>query len=195
MSRLMQQNAGATVEVLGWLGYDAVQSGNLVRLPGGILGVEEACSGLRSLQSGAMAALFVGEFFRAGMVARLGLLGLALGTALIGNFLRTFFLAIVASSQGLKSVHVWHDPAGLTILVATIVVVWATASKLANSPQPIASAGAADRLPEFRVPRRFMYGVACFWLLALLGTELWFRYHERGRTALPRGRCECRRRS
>jgi exosortase/archaeosortase family protein len=124
--------------------------------------------------------LFVGEFFRVGLAARFGLMVLAVGTALLGNLLRTLFLAMVASSRGLKSVDVWHDPAGMTILVLVILVLWITASKLAPAqPQSTASAEPGDFAAGVILLRRFVVGVGCFWLLAVIATELWFRQHER----------------
>ena len=51
MSVLMSWNAATTVEILHWCGYEAVRQGNLIVISSGILGIEEACSGIRSLQS------------------------------------------------------------------------------------------------------------------------------------------------
>ena len=48
---LMPVNAAATLEALHWLQIPAIRSGNLITLREGTLGVEEACSGIRSLQS------------------------------------------------------------------------------------------------------------------------------------------------
>ena len=59
MGGLMSWNAAATLEILHWLGYEALRQGNLIVIPSGVLGVEEACSGVRSLQSGIMASLFL----------------------------------------------------------------------------------------------------------------------------------------
>ena len=39
----------------------AIQRGNLIELSTGVLGVDEACSGIRSFQSTLMAALFLDE--------------------------------------------------------------------------------------------------------------------------------------
>ena len=38
--------AGLTVEVAGWLGIPAVQHGNLIEVGSGIVGIDEACSGV-----------------------------------------------------------------------------------------------------------------------------------------------------
>jgi hypothetical protein len=53
--------AGSAVEVLGWVGVPAAEQGNLIEIAAGTVNVNEACSGVRSLQSSFMAALFLGE--------------------------------------------------------------------------------------------------------------------------------------
>ena len=68
MGWLMQKNTIAVLEVLHWWGVEAIRQGNLITLRTGTIGVEEACSGVRSLQSGIMAAFFLGEVFRFGFL-------------------------------------------------------------------------------------------------------------------------------
>ena len=63
---LMQLVAHVTVEILNLLGIHAVQLGNLIQLTNGLVGVEEACSGVRSFQSILMASVFLGELFGSG---------------------------------------------------------------------------------------------------------------------------------
>src|SRR5690606_20208 len=53
--------ASLNVETLNLLGIPAARIGNLIQLPQGTVGVDEACSGIRSLQSSIMAALFIGD--------------------------------------------------------------------------------------------------------------------------------------
>ncbi|MEI6377037.1 MAG: exosortase/archaeosortase family protein, partial [bacterium] len=119
MSSLMSWNTATTLEILHWCGYEALRQGNLIAIPSGILGIEEACSGIRSLQSGLMVALFFGEVFRLGLIRRLLLLLIAIGAALLGNIVRSSVLAVVASRQGLAAVASWHDPAGIMALLLT----------------------------------------------------------------------------
>ncbi len=54
--------AKVSVEVLMLAGIPAVVQGSLVHLPTGTVGIDEACSGIRSLQSAVMAILFIGFF-------------------------------------------------------------------------------------------------------------------------------------
>ena len=49
------------VELLNLLGIPALQQGSVIQLPNCHVGVDEACSGIRSLQSSLMMALFIGD--------------------------------------------------------------------------------------------------------------------------------------
>ncbi len=49
MQNLMRGNAWMTVTTLVWFGIPAVQMGNVIQIPTGTVGIDEACSGVRSL--------------------------------------------------------------------------------------------------------------------------------------------------
>jgi exosortase len=61
---LMRTTAALTVECAGWFGIPCVQHGNLIQTTVGLVGIDEACSGVRSLQSALMLSLFLGEMHR-----------------------------------------------------------------------------------------------------------------------------------
>lgn len=183
MGFLMEKNAAATLEVLHWCGYEAVRRGNLIALPTGLLGVEEACSGVRSLQSGLMASLFFGEVFRFGVFARSALVFLALAFAVAGNFLRATALSLIASTQGLAAVDKWHDTAGYAALAFTLGALWLAAigwQRIRNrtkTPMPAPDPGQAPAVPHaLRVAGLAGLGLAA---TSLVGTEAWYRLHER----------------
>jgi len=137
MDFLMEKNAGAAIEGLLWQGIAASRKGNLVILPTGTVGVDEACSGIRSLQGTMMIALFLGEMFRLGALRRVALLGAGVLVALLTNAVRTFLLARVAATHGIGAVESWHDSAGYTILTLNFFLLWASAflfSKLPAKP-------------------------------------------------------------
>ena len=71
---LMRVIAACTVEILGWFNVPALQHGNLIELTNGTVGVDEACSGIRSLQSNVMAGLVIGELYALGKNRRVLLL-------------------------------------------------------------------------------------------------------------------------
>jgi exosortase len=124
MDYLMQKNASIAIEGLLWEGFAAARKGNLVILPSGTVGVDEACSGIRSLQGTLMLGLFLGEMYRLGVLRRLGLLFGGAGIALLTNSIRTFWLARVAAAAGPESVDVWHDSAGYSILGINFALLW-----------------------------------------------------------------------
>jgi exosortase len=124
MDFLMQKNAGVAIEGLLWQGIAASSKGNLVILPTGTVGVDEACSGIRSLQGTLMLALFLGEILRLGILRRIFLVVAGAGVALMTNAVRTFLLARGAALSGINSVESWHDSAGLVILAVNFVILW-----------------------------------------------------------------------
>jgi exosortase len=107
------------VEALKILGVPAVQQGNVIRLPTCAVGVDEACSGVRSLQSSLMVALFVGDLVLRRFWPRLAFLLAGIVLALTGNFLRSLYLSLTAHRYGLEALDRAHDTAGWTILVFT----------------------------------------------------------------------------
>lgn len=175
MGVLMSGNAGLCVEALHWMGYEAVRQGHLIALPTGLLGVEEACSGIRSLQSGLTASLLVGEFLRLGLWRRVFLVVMAVVAALLGNAGRTIFLSLAASSSGPDAVEHWHDIAGNAVLLGTIAILCLIGLLLepkcrerpAYTPPPFH----VSRLAAWATPALVILGV---WLTTLGATALWY---------------------
>ena len=58
----MQVVAWVTVGLLNLSHIAALQHGNLIEVKSGILGIDEACSGVRSLQASVMVAFFLANF-------------------------------------------------------------------------------------------------------------------------------------
>ena len=186
MGFFMEKNAMAALEILHWLGYEAVRRGHLITLPTGTLGVEEACSGVRSLQSGIMASLFLGEIFRFTGFFRTVLVAISIGVALFGNFLRATILSIIASSEGVDAVEKWHDMAGYSILISTLGTLWLTAhfySTICSKRKPTSATfkDFSDTPLLISKPIVLACVAAGFLTVAsLAGTELWYRAHEAG---------------
>ncbi len=125
-----------TVELLNALGFPALTHGNVIETAGGFVDVDEACSGIRSLQAALMLALFFGEWRRLNTARRVTLLGVSFALACVFNLARTLTLALVATKQGSAAVARWHDPAGVTILLGCFCGVWAAATWLARDSTP-----------------------------------------------------------
>ena len=113
--------ASVAVECLELCGVPAQKIGSLVQLPNCTVGIDEACSGVRSLQSTVMAALFIGSELLRSRLTRVFLLAAAVILAVFGNLLRAFFLAWTASRGGLKALHRYHDSAAWSILLFTAI--------------------------------------------------------------------------
>lgn len=107
------------VEALKLLGIPAMQSGNVIQLPRCVVGVDEACSGVRSLQSSIMAALFIGDLVLKRTGHRILFVGAGMGWAVFGNFLRSLYLSFTAHRGGTAALQSAHDTAGWSILVFT----------------------------------------------------------------------------
>jgi exosortase/archaeosortase family protein len=147
-----------------------------------MIGVEEACSGVRSLQSGLMASLFLGEIFRFGAFARIALVFSAVAIAVLGNFLRATGLSILASHEGTQAVARWHDIAGFAILGLTLGGLWLLADfwnrrrSRHRSPTPTTEQPPPEIPSPLRASCLAVFGLA---ILSLLGTETWYRLHEK----------------
>lgn len=100
------------------LGVAARQQGNLIELASTTVGVEEACSGIRSL----LACVYAGLFFTAVLVrrpwARAILLVMAAPLAIAMNFARSLTLTLLANA-GVNISGFWHDATGFAILAVT----------------------------------------------------------------------------
>jgi exosortase len=115
---------GTVFHTLHLLGIPAQQHGNMIELARTTVGVEEACSGIRSLLS----CIYAGFFFAAWLVRkpanRVILIVVAPLLALAMNFLRSLLLTLLANS-GKDITGAWHDVTGYAILTLTSgLLVW-----------------------------------------------------------------------
>jgi exosortase/archaeosortase family protein len=124
---LTQGNVGVVIELLNWTGVPAVQHGNTIEISTGVVGIDEACSGIRSFQATLMISLFLGDLYRLSLGRRSALCFSGFLLAFVFNVGRTFLLVQVASRKGVAAIAQWHDPAGVTILVACFVCLWLAA--------------------------------------------------------------------
>ena len=124
---LTRINSGIVVEVLGWFGIPAMQHGNLIEVSTGTVGVDEACSGIRSFQTSLMVSLFFGEFYMMSLWRRLLLIPAGFVLAMAFNVCRMTFLTVVAAKKGVAAIAQYHDPAGLMITLVCTAGLWAMA--------------------------------------------------------------------
>ena len=194
MGWLMLRNTGFCVEALHWMGYAAEQRGNLIAIPGSILGVEEACSGIRSLQSNIMVALAVGEFFRLTPSRRVFLFLLGLAVALGGNALRSLTLSVAACRSGSAAVEQIHDGTGLAVMIVSSALVLLAGKLLSGTNVPERGLGSTEQGAsatseisnlKFSMPAVLAVGAVVLWSAAWIGSEAWFRWQESRAPAAP----------
>ena len=159
---------GGVMQTLHLFGVPARQHGNIIELATTTVGIEEACSGIRSLLS----CVYAGFFFAAWQLrhtgARIVLILVAPLLALVMNFLRSLLLTLLANS-GKEISGFWHDMTGFAILGVTAILLAGLAILLesktpAPAPEP-APAGPTDAPPRFR--RWFWAGLTATAALAL----------------------------
>ncbi len=155
--------AGVTSVVLNalhFLGIAAVQHGNIIQLTRVSVGIEEACSGVRSLISCVYAGFFISAALVRRPAARAWVIALAAPLAITMNLLRSFTLTLLAH-LGVDTTGAWHDVTGYAIIGVTAALLAGLALFLdrraptvTTKPQPNApatnatSANASPRLPQ-----------------------------------------------
>ena len=186
---LSRINAAIVVNVLLFLNLPAIQHGNVIEVSTGMVGVNDACSGIRSLQSSLMISLFLGEYYMFGWRRRLFLLPTSLALALILNVCRTSWLTWLAAKNGVGAIAEYHDEAGLTILLVCTALLWVTAwllnrgnvSHQTDQTETAIAAGAGnDNTSVERYRRVNRLGIILIvWLVVVeSGVELWYRIRE-----------------
>ncbi len=134
------------LRTLHLLGIAAERHGNIIDLVHGSVGIEEACSGVRSLIS----CVFAGLFFSASLVhrpwARALVIGLSVPLALAMNFLRSLTLTLLANA-GVDIAGTWHDATGFAVLGVTAVLLGALALFLERAEKKSAARLAVPSAP------------------------------------------------
>ena len=138
---LMQAVAAATTALLHWFGIPAQTAGGAITLRTGVLGITEACSGMRSLQAGVMFGLAMGEWFLLRLLRRIALLLLAIVLALCTNLIRTLALSLQAEWHGLDAVEKIHDLTGTLAVTVLVIAIWISALALRSRHRAIAQFG------------------------------------------------------
>lgn len=184
----MRTVAAVATEISTLFGIPAELEGNLIRIAGGVVGVNEACSGVRSLQTSLMIGLLFGELKRLSVTRRCLLVLGAVALAMIANFGRAFFLVWIAATKGTTAVEGWHDFAGYTIVAVVFLGSLFLAKALdrdAKGERPKAKVEVTRSRPFLLSP--FPLLLSLFWLLAVeIAVEAWYRSHEHGLVARER---------
>jgi len=192
VQQLMRMVTAVTVECLNLAGIYAEQQGNLIRLSNSWVGVEEACSGVRSFQSTLMGAYFLGELFRWAWWGRVALITLACGVSLLLNLFRTLTLALITADRGPEAMEVIHDPVGHAVAIGSFLCLFSLAwgiSRLLRKPEdpaeaydrerevPAGQGPAPDPMPHWW-PLSFSLATLALVPLAWGGQWLWYARAE-----------------
>jgi exosortase len=154
VSSLIRWVAQTTTELLHWFGIEAQTSGGAIALRSGLVGISEACSGVRSLQAGIMFGLAMGEWFLLRPARRLVLLGAAVVLALATNLIRTLALSLHAEWHGVDSLDRVHDLIGNVVITALIVGIWIAGKLLAPRTAHRASLSLQEMAERMRLSFR-----------------------------------------
>ena len=178
---LMRVVAAVATETLTLFGIPAQLEGSLIRVSSGVVGVSEACSGVRSLQTSLMIGLLFGELKRLTIARRVLLVAAALTIALVANFGRAVFLVWIAATQNLAAVERWHDLAGYAIVGAVFLGTVAIASALAKGRSKKEDLRSFDPKigPSRLLPSSFLLLTFLYLLFIEASVVAWYRGHER----------------
>ena len=176
---LMRAVTLINVSVLHLLGIPALQHGNVIEVGAGLIGIEEACSGVRSLQATLMISLFLGELYRFSVSRRIVLLVAGMVLAFCCNVIRTAFLVWVSARSGTGAVERWHDPAGLTILLVCLFGLWLISLKMRGRGQDKfeTRSGEGKTRPNDLLPW-LGASLALLLLVSELGVRAWYGRHQ-----------------
>jgi exosortase len=189
---LTRASAAVVIELLGWFGVPAMAHGNVIEVATGMVGIDEACSGIRSFQSSIMISLFFGEFYALSRSRRWLLVPAGFVFSMAFNVCRMALLTLIAAKKGVPAISEYHDPAGFTIAIACTLALWGLAvllkkQKVENknefqlsSAREMASpiSQAAFPISVFKNVRGFAISLLIWLVLVEAGVELWYRHLE-----------------
>ncbi|MEO6739093.1 MAG: exosortase/archaeosortase family protein [Chthoniobacteraceae bacterium] len=156
-------------------GIAALQHGNTIELAGCTVGVDDACSGIQSLQATLMTSFFLGEFFMLRTPGRITLILAGAAISFVTNCARVLALTVLAHSRGESGAMEWHDFIGGTATICGLGLLLATAALLARGRT--ATLPAPSEIPKARMPE----GTAIFLIVSaiFLGTHACFSRFEK----------------
>jgi exosortase len=178
---LMRGNARICAELMTLFGHPAFAQGNLIQIGRSWVNVEEACSGIRSLQTAFMVSLFLGEFYRLRVLGRFGLLLCSVAVAFGLNLARTLLLTILTGSGGAPLAEKWHDTIGNAVMFLCLVSLWIAAEifqRIGGAPQ-VRQSGRPPGPVLAPFPIWLAIGGIAWLCLSEGATAAWYGYHER----------------
>ena len=179
IQNLMRIVTAINVIFLQLAGVPALQHGNVIEVGTGFIGIEEACSGVRSIQATLMISLFLGELYSFKASRRVILIVIGAALAFVCNIVRTAILVWVGTHSGLEGIKSWHDPAGLTILIVCLFGLWLVSLVMMRRGGVPANAPIVqERQIRPRVSRTALVLLGIWLILAEGAVQIWYRSHQ-----------------
>ncbi len=123
-----------TGELLLLLGYPAEVMGSLIRVDQTEISINDACSGIRSLQNLISFAIFFSIYFRHPLFFFCLSLFSACGLTFIFNSFRALCLSLVSLELGNEVLQVWHDWLGNIFICAAFLCLFFITWFFQNNP-------------------------------------------------------------
>ena len=179
IQNLMRIVTAINVAFLQLAGVPALQHGNVIEVGTGFIGIEEACSGVRSIQATLMISLFLGELYSFTASRRLLLVVTGAALAFVCNIARTAILVWIGTHNGLAGLEAWHDPAGLTILIVCLFGLWLISLYMLRRGGTASNTSAIPpRQPSLHFRRTALIMLGVWLLLAEGAVQIWYRSHQ-----------------
>ncbi len=121
--------SGSVMRTLDMLGIAAHRQGNIIELARGTVGIEEACSGVRSLVSCVFAGILLSAVVTRRPWPRAVVILLSAPLALAMNYLRSLLLTLLVNG-GVRVEGAWHEATGYAVLLATAAILFGIAAAL-----------------------------------------------------------------
>jgi exosortase len=115
----MKMAAFISGELLNLFGTIVVQQGTVLETQNGPLGIDEACSGIKSFEAMVLLGLFLSELSGLRGLSRFYPVLLGWVFAFTINIGRMTVLALIVTQFGLSALESWHDTIGTTAFVLT----------------------------------------------------------------------------
>ncbi|MGF1531404.1 MAG: exosortase/archaeosortase family protein [Puniceicoccaceae bacterium] len=170
-------------EILVFFGIFAEATGNLIQLSNGSVGIDQACSGIRSFQLSFTFGIFLGEVFRFGYLSRAIFVLVSLCFAFFINIIRSLLLSLLFDGGGQELMNEWHDTIGIVVMFFLVSFLYAIASlydhffnhhQAANESKiHLAPTNCSIKLQDLSRSTTVLWisiGIASFFL-----SELWYR--------------------
>jgi EpsI family protein len=148
---LQEATTSAAAAVLPRIGFPAERNGFVLHMASGALGVEEACSGVKSLTALTAIAALVAYLRGFGLLRGAALIGLALPVVAVCNAARVVLSGVLQETVGRWAVRgVYHEILGFTMIFVGLGLVLALSWLIRPRrprPAPAPAAPAAKPVP------------------------------------------------